>query len=109
IRFSLITVHSSLDTSLSDRGWLSFSDRFGQLPLHLILVDLFHRNARWFRVLRLRLRALDELLGALGDEEHVPELAIHAFGQTFHLVPPSVARPSRRSLRALSSFAVSSR
>src|SRR5579884_2905911 len=57
-----------------------------ELPLHLLLVDFFHCNARRFRVLGLhfRRRSLNQLLGALGDEQHVAELAIHALGQSFH-------------------------
>src|SRR5438128_6601768 len=39
-----------------------------ELPLHLVLIDLFHRDARRLGVLasHLRLRALDDLFGALG-------------------------------------------
>src|SRR6059036_2770068 len=75
-----------------------------QLPLHLIPLDLFHGHARRLGMLRLGLRrgALHELLGALGNQQHVAELAVNALGQSFHLVPPGSARPSDGWIRARS-------
>src|SRR5262249_26208514 len=61
-----------------------------ELPLHLGLVDLFHRHARRLGVFALHLRrgSLNELLCAFGNEQHIPELAIHALGQSFHFALP---------------------
>src|SRR5437016_7972144 len=93
----LITHHSSLITFLLllQRGNFFFRRR--ELPLHLVLLDLFHGHARRLGVFASALRrgALHELLGALGYEQHVAELAVNALWQTFHLAPPSGARPSR--------------
>src|SRR3954452_8243355 len=89
------TPHSQKHLLRFQRRRLFFRRR--ELPLHLILFDLFHRHARRLGVLALALwrGALHELLGALGHEQHVAELAVNALWQTFHLAPPSGARPSR--------------
>src|SRR6185436_1463589 len=95
------------DHLLRDRRRLFHRRR--KLPLHLILLDLFHGHAGGLGVLRARLRrgSLDELLGALRHQQYVAEFAVNALGQTFHRVPPSGVRPSWRWHRAPSSFAVS--
>src|SRR4029077_17926329 len=69
---------------LQRRGLL---DRRCELPLHLVLLDLFHRYAGGLGVLafHLRVRALNDLLCTLGDQQHVTKLAIDALGQSFHL------------------------
>src|SRR3982074_3008609 len=61
-----------------------------ELPLHLILLDLFHGHARGFGVFRLHLgvSALNDLLCTFRDEQHIAKLAVNALGQSFHLVPP---------------------
>src|SRR5207245_11799071 len=59
---------SRLLRGLQGRGLL---DRRRELPLHLVLLDLLHGDASGLSVLALHLRmpALNQLLGALRDEQ----------------------------------------
>src|ERR1051325_609120 len=81
-----------------------------QLPLDDVLLDFFHGHARGLGVTALgaRLRSLNQLLRALGHQQHVAELAVNSFGQSFHCDPLlSIARPSGGWLRARSWSAAS--
>src|SRR5215211_2383077 len=56
-----------------------------ELPLDLVALHFFHGDARGLGVLALGagLGALNQLLRALAHEQHVAELAVNSFRQSF--------------------------